>query len=255
MDQDKRIKYILAALDREGSVSVENLSRNLDVSQMTVRRDLSTLEYKGYLIRKYGRAVKSEVLENLFSFEKRKEKNSAKKEEVCKLGADKIEEGDTVFIDCGTTLFRLCRHIIGYRRLRVITNSLPVVSELLPYGHIQVTLVGGELVHERKAVYGRIAEKTLSELHARKAFIGTDGISIKNGLSSYDEKEGNISRIMAENAETVFLLCDSSKVECNSYVRTGPLELIDYLITDTDIDSVILNLYKKHGITTITTRS
>jgi DeoR family transcriptional regulator, fructose operon transcriptional repressor len=255
MDWDKRKKYILHALDREGSVSVQNLSRNLDVSQMTVRRDLSTLEYKGFLIRRYGGAVKSEVLETLFSFEKRNEKNSRKKEEVCELGADNIEEGDTVFIDCGTTLFRLCRHVIAYRRLRVITNSLPVVSELLPYGHIQVTLVGGELLHERKAVYGKIAEKTLSELHACKAFIGTDGISIKNGLSSYDEKEGNISRIMAENAETVFLLCDSSKVEYNSYVRTGPLELIDFLVTDTDIDPVTLNIYKNHGITTITKRS
>lgn len=255
MSWDTRREYILHTLDRNGSVSVQNLATNLDVSQMTVRRDLAALEYKGYLIRKYGGAVKSDAIDNLFSFERRMERNRKHKEEVCALGAQNIEDGDTVFIDCGTTLFRLCRHIISRERLRVVTNSLPVVSELLPHGNIDVTIVGGELVHERKALYGHFAEKMLRELHAKKAFIGTDGISVRNGLSSYDEKEGNISRVMAENADIVFLLCDSSKIEFDSYVRTGTLDLIDYLITDSGVNPEDLNMYRKHGIKTILRRN
>ncbi len=80
-------------------------------------------------------------------------------------------------------------------------------------------IIGGEVVNERKAIYGHSAERNLELYHANKAFIGADGISLSKGLTSYDEKEASITLKMAENADEVFLLCDSTKIEKNSFVR------------------------------------
>jgi DeoR family fructose operon transcriptional repressor len=251
MDRENRKKQILHALESNEYIAVRELVSSLGVSHMTVRRDLSELESRGYLIRKYGGAVKSEAIDNLFSFERRVYRNRRQKEAICRMGAGYIRDNDVIFVDCGTTLFRLCHHVIDRKNLRLITNSLPVVSELINYSNIKVSLVGGELVHERKAIYGSLAETAIGEFHADKAFIGADGVSVKKGLSSYDDKEGNISRLMAENADTVFLLCDSSKVEKDSCFRWAPLNVIDYLITDPGLDKKYIDLYRKHDIEVI----
>ena len=141
--RDNRLKVILQRLGRDEAVRVQSLAAELEVSSMTIRRDLSELEGQGFLIRKHGGAVKSEAVDNLFSFERRLERSREQKEAICRAASELVEDGDVLFIDCGTTLFRLCRHLLGRRNLRVITNSLPVVAELIRHGHIRVSLVGG----------------------------------------------------------------------------------------------------------------
>ena len=247
MVQESRKKYILKTLNGKDFLSVQELVDKFGVSQMTIRRDLSGLEKKGYLIRKYGGAVKSEAVDNMFSFNKRLEENSEQKEKLCRLASRFIEDNDIIFIDCGSTLFRLSHYIIKKNRLKVITNSLPVVSELINYPNIKVTFIGGDIVSDRKASYGSTAERLIDEYHADKAFIGVDGISLKNGLSSYDEKEAHITLKMAENSEKVFLLCDSSKIEQDSFYRFAPVSLIDVLITGHEIkDEDVSNYFEKN---------
>jgi len=248
MVAEERKRYILEALDKKEYVPVQNFVDALGVSHMTIRRDLSKLEDDGYLIRKYGGALKSEAVDNLFSFTRRVNHKKAQKEIICKLAAVHIEDNDVVFVDCGTTLFRICKYILNRKNLRIITNSLPVVSELVNYSHINVHLIGGEIVNERKATYGEFAIKAIKQYHVDKAFIGADGISLKNGLSSYDEKESRITREMAENADMVYLLCDSSKIEKDSFFRFAPVSIIDYLITGSNIDKKIIKPYAKNKI-------
>jgi DeoR family transcriptional regulator, fructose operon transcriptional repressor len=125
---------------------------------------------------------------------------------------------------------------------------LPVVAELIQYPNIRVNLIGGEVDNERKAVFGYLAESMLENYHANKAFIGCDGISLQKGLTTNDEKEAAISRKTAAIAENVFLLCDSSKVEKNSYVRFAPLSLIDALVTDKELDDAVVRDYKNNDI-------
>ncbi len=252
MIQENRKKYILKALNEREFISVNELVEHFGVSPMTIRRDLSELEEKGFLIRKYGGAVKSEAVGNMFSFNSRVEKNSEQKEKICRTASRFIDDGDIIFIDCGSTLFRLSRYIIKKNRLKVITNSLPVVSELINYSNIKVTFIGGDIVSDRKAAYGPTAEKLIGEYHADKAFIGIDGISVNNGLSSYDEKEARITLRMAENADKVFLLCDSSKIEKDSFYRFAPVSLIDVLITEKEVEKEIVSNYMANNITIIT---
>ncbi len=247
MDQEFRKKHILEQLERSGRVTLQNLVKFFHTSEMTVRRDLTELERQGFLIRKYGGAVKTEAVDSLFSFNRRVERNSDQKETICRTASQFISDGDSIFIDCGTTLFRLA-HFIKNRRIRVITNSLPVVSELLNDPQIRLSFVGGDIDSDRQASYGRIAEKTISEFRADKAFIGMDGVSLENGLSSFDEKEGMVTKTMAEHADKVYLLCDSSKIEKDSYFRFAPVSLINTLITDSEVHSQLIGLYKEKGV-------
>lgn len=246
--REARSKRILRMLDDNEFVSVQAMMRELSVSHMTVRRDLDELEAKGLLVRRYGGATRSPATASLFSFERRANLNRLQKEAVCRSGARFIGDGETIFIDCGSTLFRLAHYVVARRGLRVITNSLPVVSELLACPEVKVNFVGGEIDRERMAAYGPKAEQAIAEYHADKAFIGADGVSIANGLSSYDEKEANITRRMAGNADAVFLLCDSSKVENDSFSRFAPLSLVDYLVTDRRLPERINKNYAARGI-------
>ncbi len=251
--QERRKSYILKTLNERDHLNVQELSAHFNVSQMTIRRDLSELEEKGYLIRKYGGAVKSDAVDNLFSFNNRLEENGSQKETICRIASDFIEDNDVIFIDCGTTLFRLSHYIGRKNRLRVITNSLPVVSELINFPNIKLTFIGGDIVDDRKASYGATAEGMIGEYHADKAFIGADGISLNKGLSSYDEQEAKITKKMAENADRVFLLCDSSKIEKNSFYRFAPVSLIDVMITEKSIGKAETARYLKNNILIRTT--
>jgi DeoR family fructose operon transcriptional repressor len=250
--QARRFRDILKTLEQQDFVQVNDLARRLEVSPMTVRRDLAELEQKGLLIRTHGGASKGEAIGSLFSFDRRLQRASAEKRAIGRAAGRLVEDGDILFVDCGTTPFSLCAHLRQRKRLRVITTSLPVASELLHCPGIRLALIGGEVVGERQAVYGAAAERAIGEYHADKAFIGADGLSLAGGLSSYDEQEAGVTRRMAENAGRVFLLCDSSKVERDSYVRFAPLSLFHALITDDRLPRAVRERYRRRGIKIIT---
>jgi DeoR family fructose operon transcriptional repressor len=109
-------------------------------------------------------------------------------------------------------------------------------------------MVGGEVLPERKAVYGPLAEEGFKKYRARKAFIGVDGFSQQNGLSAYDEKEARNTQCMIQRADQVFLLCDSTKLERDSSHIFAPLNAIDILVTDNGITSVQRDIYRKNKI-------
>ncbi|MDR0349774.1 MAG: DeoR/GlpR family DNA-binding transcription regulator [Tannerella sp.] len=248
MISELRKEVILETLTEKGVLYTSDIMKICNVSEITIRRDLIDLESRGLLIRTHGGAIKSKTLDHqLFSYDLKINKNKQCKELICRLAAGCIKDHDIIFIDCGTTLSFLTQFIVNMN-LTVITNSLPVVSELISVSNIRLSLIGGEIASERQAIYGPLAERSIDYYHANKAFVGADGVSLHNGLSSYDEKEAAITRKMIENADEVFLLCDSSKIEKNSYVRFAPLSKIHHLITDKGLFADYVNLYKGAGI-------
>jgi DeoR family transcriptional regulator, fructose operon transcriptional repressor len=252
MNPESRKKIILNSLNERGVVSTQVVMKSCEVSEITIRRDLAELEKRGLLIRTHGGAVNSKAGDQLFTYDFKVNQNKQNKETICQLAAKFIKNNDIVFIDCGTTLSFLTKYIAKFESLIVITNSLPIVSELINFSNIKLILIGGEVADERKAIYGPIAENNISQYHASKAFIGADGVSLPNGLSSYDEKEAAITLKMAENADEVFLLCDSSKIEKNSFVKFAPFSKINYLITDKGLDPEHMKKYKESNINIIT---
>lgn len=243
MNKIERQKCILALLDEETQIVPKSLEERLQVSHMSINRDLIELEDKGLLVRKYGYICKSASLGDVFSFNRRKAKMEKAKKAICRKAAKNIKNGDTIFIDCGTTLHYLPAALKDRQRLRVITNSLPVAFDLMCYPNIKTTLLGGEILSGRQATYGPSSQAMLNNMRADKAFIGADGISLANGLSFYDENEGLITINMAKRSKTVYLACDSSKFETDSHTCFEPISLIDYIITDSEIPASVAKKY------------
>ncbi len=250
MDFEGRKRFILNRLEQAGTVMIQEITENCRVSDVTARRDLATIESQGLLSRIHGGAVKSRSSDSMFSYDKAALHSREQKMMISAAAASFIQEKDSIYIDCGTTVYHLSKYINHFKNLRVITNSLPVVSELIFHTGIRVYLLGGELDNKRRAMYGPMSENMIRYYRASKAFIGAGGVSLADGLSAGSEKEASITRMMAQAADTVYLLCDSSKIEKSAFVHYAPLEMIDYLITD-QIDAELKKAYEKQNIKVI----
>ena len=247
-----RKDMLLHTLNETGVVNIQDAMKQFNVSDLTIRRDLIEFESQGILTRTRGGAIKSKVTDVLFTYDTKINQNRQNKEDICHVATGYLHEDDIIFVDCGTTLSLFAKHISKFKRLTVITTSLPVISELMNFQNIRLSLIGGDMDVERQAIYGTVAESYIGMYHAHKAFIGTDGISLKKGLSSYDDQEGAITLRMMENSDEVFLLCDSSKIEKNSFVRFASIDKINHLITDRHISPVHLRMYQDAGVDVIT---
>lgn len=246
MSFQNRKRIILQTVEDKGSVDVQELADSLRTSGMTIRRDLALLAEQGLIYRTRGGAMKISLAKDAFRFENKAAVRAEQKEVICQRAAREIQEGETIFLDCGSTVFRLCPYI-RERRIRVITNSLPVVAELMG-SQVQVNLAGGEIDPERRAVHGLMTEWHIGQYRADRAFIGVDGISLANGLSAHSEKEASTARAMAQQASRVYLLCDSSKLETSKYLQFAPLSMIDVMVTDGEADPELLNKYREAGL-------
>jgi DeoR family fructose operon transcriptional repressor len=244
-----RKQLILSLIEEKGSVDVKELAGQISTSEITIRRDLAALSEKGLLVRTHGGAVKLSIAKDPVTFQSKAAKHLEEKEHIARLAADQIQEGDSLFIDCGSTTFLLCP-LIRHLNLRVVTNSLPILSALAG-SQVQLNIAGGEIDAERQAVHGLIAIEHLKRYKVNKAFIGVDGISVAHGLSAASEKEASVSMAMAANARHVFLLCDSSKLEKDRYFRFAPLSMVHTLITDSKAPKEILDRYAAAGLEVI----
>jgi DeoR family fructose operon transcriptional repressor len=253
MQQEARNRIILKMLSSQESITVHEIVEKCNVSEITARRDLISLESKNLIIRTHGGALRSKATESLFNYNLKINEKTEQKIAICKKASEFISNGDIIFIDCGTTLIHLTKFINKFDSLTVITNSLPVVSELINFTKIKLVIIGGEAISERKAIYGNIAERSIGQYHADKAFIGATGVSVLKGLTSSDENESAITLKMAENADQVFLLCDSTKIERDSFVQFAPLSKINYLITDEGMDQSLRKDYQVKGVNIINT--
>lgn len=243
----ERKKKILMILDEFEALSVMEISEKLSISPATVRRDLQDLSEEGVLQRTHGGAMKLDNLP-LVAFNKKQTANAESKQEIGKVAAANVVDGDTIFMDCGSTVFAMCTHLKKLSRLKIITNSLPIVAELVDAPGISINLIGGELDKERRAVHGDMAVQHIDTYHAAKAFVGVDGISVKNGLTAHSEKESQITKAFLKNSEQVYLLTDSSKIGKDTYVKFETLKAIDFLITDTQLETFLKMEIEEAGV-------
>ncbi|MCF2487826.1 DeoR/GlpR family DNA-binding transcription regulator [Dyadobacter sp. CY347] len=236
MNFQERKKKILAAINDFGSLSVFELSEKLAMSPATIRRDLHDIASEGLLMRTHGGAMKIEGLV-LTSFTAKAGNNEENKEKIAQLAAEYVTDNDIIFLDCGSTVFKMCRYLKKRKGIKVITNSLPVMAELIDTPSISLNLIGGEIDKSRKAVHGHKAIEHINGYHAHKAFIGIDGISAQNGLTSHSEHESSITSAFIKNASQVFVLCDSSKIGKDSHIKVAGLSQLKGLFTDHNLDA------------------
>ncbi|MEH6444225.1 MAG: transcriptional repressor AgaR [Oceanospirillaceae bacterium] len=231
----QRREYILAHLAEHSSITVESIAHHFAVSTVTARADLRLLEAKGELVRHYGGAMLSKPIAAVHIADDRLSINMDIKHKLGKAAAELVQPGESIILDSGTTTKCIAQQLSGISPLHVMTNSLPVLLELSAFKGITSMVTGGHLCHKSQSFCGAQAENNLKEFHFDKLFLGVDGFHLDKGISTYNDDEARVNSIMAEVAEEVIVVTDSSKFKKLSLYKIINLDKIDVLITDSNI--------------------
>ena len=248
MTMDERHKRILDLLEVVGEIKVEKLADRLNVSQVTMRKDLDILETNGLVERIHGSAIFSQRNRFNVAFLEELQTQATAKKLIARAAVDYIKEGDSIILDAGTTTYWLAQALAGkFKSLLVITNSLPAAMELSKAGY-RILLVGGEVLSHSLALTGPVTVNNLESYHVDRAFLGTSGISLSHGYSTADSNDADVKEQMIRAAEETYILSDSSKFERNCLVSFADFSDIHLTITDSGISSKVFREFQKRGI-------
>ncbi len=244
----ERHQQILEAVKKEGKVSVVELCNDLNVSSVTIRKDLKLLETKNLLFRTHGGAT----LSNPYTTDRHvsvKEKiQSGEKTAIGAAAASMLEADDCIIIGSGTTVQFLARAIKPQGKLTVITAALNVATELNQHPDIEVMVLGGILRKSSSSGTGIYAEKMLEDFSCSKLYLGVDGIDLEFGITTTHVMEAQLNRKMINAAQKTVILTDSSKFGKRGFGRICGLEEVDHIITDKGIGEHMLEKLKGMGI-------
>lgn len=230
----ERRNKIEELIQKNKSVLVPELAKQFDVTTETIRGDLEKLEKQGVLIRTYGGATLVEGSESDIPVSDRDVINYEGKQRIGKRAAGIIKDGETVFLDASTSCLHIARNIKEKKSLTVITNSERIINELSSCENIRVMSTGGLLSTRNMSYVGRIVEKTIRENYfANKVFFSCRGATLARGLTESNEAEAEIKKAMIDCSESVFFLCDHTKIGKIGVPVISDFNKIDTLITDT----------------------
>ena len=226
-----RREIILEVLAEAGSVSVSGLAKRLGVSPVTVRADLVALEEEGVLVRTHGGALPafhSNILE-------RSRRSRESKSAIAKAAASEIQNGDTIIISAGTTTALIAKYLLGKRDIHIVTNNTLLLTYARMNPQLRVTLVGGEFRASEEGLVGPMALAAIDQFHVSKTFIGIDGASVKQGFTAHFLESADLVRKMADQADEVIVVSDSSKFAKSGFARILQFDEVDTLVTDDKI--------------------
>jgi DeoR family transcriptional regulator, aga operon transcriptional repressor len=248
--QEGRLTTILTELQKSGSVSVKELSKELDVSLVTMRRDLDELESRGLLRRTHGGAVSIEPLfyepfRNDRSFQAQVERFAEEKRRIGRAAAGLIKEGEIIALTPGTTTTEVIRGIPLNHKITVVTSTVNVAMELSKRKDLDVFVTGGHLRGEWFSMVGPSAAQSLSHVLIHTLFIGADGVDAKFGVSCFSPDESQLNSSMVKRAQRKIVVVDHSKFGVVAGWKICATSDIDILITDSGAtDEMILPFQK-----------
>jgi len=229
--------------------TITELGAKLNVSEATVRRDLQSLEEQGRVRRVHGGAVRTKFsTEPIFT--EKASLNEGEKTRIAELALGMIEDGDTIFLDGGSTVLALSKLLDRKKNLTVVTNSLMAAAELMESPH-KLILVGGEFRALSRTFVGVLTDPIINMLRIKKAFLGTIGFSLDDGLSTTDPAEAHTKELVLRRSEKNIVLADSSKIGVSSFVASGSLADVQILITDPRIQARTAKELRKRKIEVI----
>jgi DeoR family transcriptional regulator of aga operon len=245
----ERHQVILKKLGETGHVNVQELSMQMQVSDVTIRKDLKLLEDKNLLFRTHGGASKTNPYTNDKPVAEKERLNAEEKRTIAKAGAAMIGHNDSIIIGSGTSMLALARAIHPEGHLTVITSALNVALELSHHSNVEVLQLGGQLRQNSSSVMGPYAEQILADVSCSILFLGVDGIDLEMGLTTTSLMEARLNQKMIDAAQITVVLADSSKFGKRGLGKICALDQIQYIITDQGISKEQLKLLEEKGIT------
>lgn len=247
----ERLQVIRQTLIEDGSVRVASLAEALQVSEVTVRGDLSQLEREGFLKRTYGGAVIARGTRFERPFAEQQEKRAVEKRRIGAAAAAMVEDGDTIILDVGTTTTEIARHLPMDHNLVIVTNGLNIASELERYSNATVMVTGGTLRPMQHSLVNPYGTHLLTQVHADKLFLGCNGVCTKYGVTNSNLAEAEIKKAMIAAAKLVILIADSTKIGTVAVARVCALQDVDCLVTDTEADPVEIQRLRDTGVSVV----
>lgn len=244
---DERKNVILDTLEREGRVVVADLAAQLNVSEMTIRRDLSDLERLGVLRRVHGAAVSARSEDYDPSFWVRASRSRAEKRAIGREAAKLVNDGEVIAIDVGTTALEVARHITC-ENVVVVTPSPHVAFCLVQRGISNVFLTGGMVRRKTLTLTGPLAVQSVANFNIRKAFIGTAGVTARFSFTEHSPEEAEVKRALIAKTEEVILVADHTKFGRGGFVEIGPLTLVHRVITNEPAPPDLIEYTSRNGI-------
>lgn len=247
MFSEERKVQIVSLLKEKGNIKVADLAKIYDVSEVTIRKDLQELEEDGLLKRVHGGAVLNGSIKFEPTFSEKSDKYIIEKESIGKASAKLIKDGDIIALDSGTTTLQIAKNITA-KNLTVVTNSLDIAYELSNKKDIEVIVTGGSLRWETRAFVGPLTDMALKNIRVDKAFIGTNGISLKLGITTPNIIEANTKKTIVSVSREVIVVCDHTKFNSVCFAKIVDTDEIDIVVTDSGIDESIKNRFEEAGI-------
>lgn len=248
MDLSTRHQLILEELNKHGSVTVNELSEKLDVSAVTIRKDLSTLEDQDKLYRTHGKAILINPYTGNKHIDDKALLAAEEKSSIGKVAASLIEPEDSILLASGTTVHALAHEINTDAHITVITSALKVSSILSNLPNCDIIQLGGSVRSSSLSVVGNEALNTLDNFSCTKLFLGVDGVDISFGLTTTNAMEAVLNKKMIEVAQKVIVLCDSSKFGRRGFSKICNIEEVDQIITDTLLSPIVEDELRNLGI-------
>ncbi|WP_149827760.1 DeoR/GlpR family DNA-binding transcription regulator [Streptomyces tailanensis] len=228
----ERRQLILEMVRANGAVSLRELARVVQTSEVTVRRDVRALEAEGLLDRRHGGAVLPGGFTRESGFPQKSHLATAEKTAIADLAASLVEEGEAIVVGAGTTTQELARRLARIPGLTVVTNSLLVAQALAHANRVEVVMTGGTLRGSNYALVGSGAEQSLQGLRVSKAFLSGSGLTAERGLSTSNMLSASVDRALVQAAAEVVVLADHTKLGTDTMFQTVPTDVITRLVTD-----------------------
>lgn len=250
MNKKARKQEIYEQLKSSQFISIEELAKQFEVSEMTIRRDLLELEKQGVVVRAIGGAYSSYALDKEVSIEEKKVKNIHKKKKIAEAGLKLIKEDMTIFLDSGSTCFELAYLLKSkkFNRLNIITQDLSIINLLKNVKGISLIVLGGLFSNETHSMNGFLTQLCIDRLSADIAFVGASSISEELKILTPSENKIFSKIGMTKNAKISILLVDSSKFMSTNLYYVQELSDFDLVITDLEINSSIEEKLNKKEI-------
>jgi len=229
---EHRRTYILKAIEERGSVSVVDLAEQLDVSMMTIRRDLVELEQEGALRRVHGGAVSARGRSYEPLYPMRAGVMQDEKRRIGRLAAELVADGDSIALDIGTTTLEVARCLLGRCNLTILTPSLHIANLFLGQPAIRLVVAGGIVRSEEGSLIGELARYAFSQLYVDRLFLGVACLDAGCGLSEYNWDDALVKQAMIASAKEVVVVADSQKFGKVAFAHVAPFSRVHKLVTD-----------------------
>ncbi|MBN2959333.1 DeoR/GlpR family DNA-binding transcription regulator [Streptococcus gordonii] len=241
----ERLDKIVKLVSEYEKIDVNTLSEKLQVSKVTIRKDLDKLELKGLLRREHGYAVlnSGDDLNVRLSF------NYDTKRRIAQKTAELISDNETILIESGSTCALLAEEICRSKRnVKIVTNSYFIADYVRNYDSCKIILLGGEFQKDSQVTVGPLLKEMIHYFHVKYAFVGTDGYDEELGFTGKDLMRSEVVQYMSEVADQVVILTDSSKFGKKGIVKRFGLKQVSQVVTDNGISNVAVEQLEKASI-------